>query len=482
MKDLVRYSCLEGTDIKEVFQFENRDRDRPEFDNQYLKLLYFFAREGIVSTLRKVFAHKQEQVRFFTILRVTSRGKSYVNLSVQSQRSPSDFVIENRFYPDLDFNHDEIRLDLEKYLEQFNQFAGKLDYSGICAESVQPVSFAIRQHPPAGSSEKGLFIFGLGGYVKMFIMHHFRKAEKVACVDYKSKITWDFQKRYGFRHGFLVPQSSFPLIRSTGKPAVIIATYHSDHALLAEQVYQCNPNSQIFIEKPPTVTLEDLDRLIRLYNDGASIEIGFNRRFIPFNGYVKRALTGERVIVSCSIKEVLISPNHWYLWKNQGTRVTGNVVHWFDLAQYWIQSTPLELTVMADAEDTESASISVLYRNGSILNITASDQGNSMRGVQEKIEIRYGNQTITINDYLWLQHVRSNGRRIHKRRIRRDKGHSRMYSNFRSILDGRKESLYPAVDLIHTSLLTYYTSKMLREGSRTMVIGDIVDQYQSQLL
>jgi predicted dehydrogenase len=315
----------------------------------------------------------------------------------------------------------------------------------------------------------------------MFIMHHFRKAEKVACVDYKSKVTWDFQKRYGFRFGYLVPRSSFPLIRTTGKPAVIIATYHSDHALLAEQVYQCNPNTRIFIEKPPTVTLEDLDRLITLYNQGASLEIGFNRRFIPFNGYVKRVLTGERVMVSCSVKEVLISPNHWYLWKNQGTRVTGNVVHWFDLAQYWIQSPPAELNVMADGEDIESVTISVLYRNGSILNITASDQGNSLRGVQEKIEIRFGNQTITINDYLWLEHVRSNGKRIHKRRIRRDKGHSRMYSNFKSILDGRNESAYPALDLIHTSLVTYYASKMLSEGKRTMVIGDIVDQYESRL-
>lgn len=478
-RSLVQLSELEGLEIKEVKQLENRDRDRPDFDNRYLKILYFFWKEGIISTLRKYYAHKQEQVRYLTILLVTHSGETYVNVSVQSQTDPSRFVISNEFFPYSKIKYNSIQENIEHYLDAFNQLSGKAHYEILGVKTDSPLHFALKERTYNETFEQGLFVYGLGGYVRMFIMHHFKGLEKIACVDYRATVSSAFQEKYSFRYGFLISEDSFPVLKQTRYPVAIIATYHSDHARLAEAIYHANPNTQIFLEKPPAVTLEDLEKLIVLFRKGASIEVGFNRRYIPWSSVVKKQLEGKVPIITCTVKEVVISPNHWYFWENQGTRVTGNVVHWFDLANYWIQSEPVEINVMAGPENIESSAISVLYRNGSVLNITASDTGNSMRGVQERMEIRFDNETIFIDDFNSLLHIRRSGVRRVRRKIRRTKGHSRMYRDFSKKLGGGSTWNYPLKDLINTSVVTYYASKMLKEGTRNLHIGEIIDQYHA---
>jgi len=251
--------------------------------------------------------------------------------------------------------------------------------------------------------------------------------------------------------------------------------------LLSEGIFHSNPATHIIIEKPPTVTLEDLGKLIDLYNQGAKLEMGFNRRFIGFSQYVKEVMKGRPAIISCSIKEVNISENHWYFWDNQGTRITGNVVHWFDLANYWLESIPVSINVISHPSDLESSAISVLYKDGSVVNITASDKGNSLRGVQEKIEIRFGNETVFIDDFNSLTHFQSNGMRRKKRTLRRKKGHSAMYRKFKRIVKGTATSDYTVHDLINTSVVTFHASKLLREGKRSLDIEEHIDKFRKRV-
>jgi len=482
MRNLVQLSEIEGFKIEEVKQFEDRDRDRPDFDHRYLKILYFFIKEGIISTLRKYYAHKQEQIRYLTFLKVLHAGNIYLNISVQSQTNSSDFVISNEFYPFVEIEYEGIQEKLELYLERFNQFADQAGYELFKIKTDTPFSFNLKSQTYKEQFDQGLFIYGLGGYVNMFIMHHFKKFKKIACVDYKAKVSRAFQEKFGFRHSFLVPRDSYQILQQTKRPIVIIAAYHSDHATLAEEIHNTNPDTQIFIEKPPTVTLEDLGKLTNLYRKGAALHMGFNRRFIPWSKDVRDLVKGQIMVVTCSVKEVLISSNHWYFWENQGTRVTGNVVHWFDLANYWIESKPEEINVIASPDNLESSAISVLYRNGSVLNITASDRGNSLRGVQEKIEVRFGNETIFIDDFTSFVHLKSNGVMRKRRRLHRDKGHSRMYGDFSRIVNGQMRPEYPVTDLINTSVVTYYASKILREGTRSVNIGEVIDKYHSAMI
>jgi predicted dehydrogenase len=482
MDDLVVVKDLTDIQIVEINQFENTDRDRPDFSNKYIKMLYFFLNEGITNTLRKYFAHKQAQRRYLTFLVIEVNQKKYINISIQTQKNQADFVISNKFYgySSIDFNL--VGSNSDYYLERFNQYGNQSYYELFDIDSSKFVSLNVSKPVFNDNYPDGLFIYGLGGYIKMFVIQHFgKKIKKIACIDYKAEVSNSFKETYGFKHNFLVPSTSYALLKKVENPIVIIATYHSSHASLAYDIFNTNPKAKIFIEKPPTVTLEDLEKLIDLYKKGAFLEIGFNRRFIGYSNYVKKHVKNKTIIITCSIKEVLISDNHWYLWKNQGTRITGNVVHWFDLANYWIQSKPIELNLLSNPEDKETSAISVLYENGSILNITASDKGNSLRGVQEKIEIRYDNETIFINDFVALTHITGNGLIKRKRKLRRDKGHNTMYRNFLRIVEGEKQSDYTFYDLINTSVVTFYASKILMENVRNLSIEDEIDKYINDL-
>ncbi len=479
MSDLVHLKYLADINITDTKQFKNLDRDRPDFNNKYLKILYFFRYEGIAGTLRKYFAHKQAQKRYLTFLFIIHGDSQYINISTQYQTKPEDFVIKNEFLPYAGSGLFPLKKDVDFYLSQFNQFDNKEGYELFALNKAGSISLEVIQQKFAKEYNEGLFIYGLGGYVKMFILHHFKKVPKIGCIDYKSEVAESFKHKYGFAYSFVSSTDSLPLLQKVKKPVAIIASYHSDHASIAAAVYNTNPATLIFIEKPPIVTLEDLTLLINLYNKGAELEIGFNRRFIPYSRYVREKVQNQPVIITCSIKEVVISTNHWYLWHNQGTRITGNVVHWFDLGTYWTGSIPIEINLLSNPEDEETSCISVLYKNGSILNLTASDKGNSLRGVQEKIEIRFGNETIFIDDFLSLTHIKSNGRITKRYKLLRKKGHNEMYRNFKKIIQGKAVSAYTVKDLIQTSVVTYYASEMIKTRQRNRSIEQEIEKYQN---
>ncbi|MGD2033582.1 MAG: Gfo/Idh/MocA family oxidoreductase [Bacteroidales bacterium] len=477
MEHLEQLNRLSGIERIEVKQFLSEKRNRPDFDNKWMKLFFFIFREGLFITLRKAFAHRLPQRNYLTVLKATIDGNSYLNISVQFQTNPEEFVLKNEFIPYFEINYREIEKKTDEYLPCFNQFTDESDYEKLGGKSVDKISLGVMENPVKVRYHNGLFVYGLGGYVQMFIMHHFKKIRKIACVDLNAELAKQFEKKFHFTTHFLLPHHSYNALKQVEDPYVIIATYHSSHASIAREVYEANPNATIFIEKPPAVTLDDLQKLITLFNRGAKLEFGFNRRFIGYSNYVRKQVDGKVLVVTCSVKEVLINPNHWYFWKNQGTRVTGNAVHWFDLANYWIRSKPVEINVMAPPEDKESPLISVCYENGSVLNITASDKGNSLRGVQEKIEIRYENETIFINDFTSLIHIKKNGTIKRKFRFIRSKGHDAMYKNFKKIIMQNRQSEYTLFDLICTSVVTYYASEMLKNGIRSQSIKQIITQY-----
>ncbi|MEB8389483.1 hypothetical protein OO012_19950, partial [Rhodobacteraceae bacterium KMM 6894] len=136
----------------------------------------------------------------------------------------------------------------------------------------------------------GVFIYGLGDYSRVYIAPNIKKLKKIFCVDYVSIISSFYKKKYGYSYNGIVPQDSYHVLSKVSKPMAIIATYHSDHTRIAEEIYHQNPKSLIFIEKPPCVTLKDITDLANLYRKGANIEIGYNRRFIKINQNIKKRL------------------------------------------------------------------------------------------------------------------------------------------------------------------------------------------------
>jgi predicted dehydrogenase len=254
----------------------------------------------------------------------------------------------------------------------------------------------------------------------------------------------------------------------------VVATAHDSHARLADAALRAG--HRVFVEKPPAVTEAD----VRLLAAGmrahpGAVEIGFNRRYHPLVRRARERLRRESgpFSISCTVKELAFEPDHWYFWPNQGTRITGNLCHWIDLAVFLIEDGPLpvSLTMSPRLPGTEPGSdeervLTVTFADGSLLTVLATVRGDDIRGVQEQLEIRRGRTTITIDD-LWKLRVRSEGLERSSRTLFRDKAHSTMYREALGRIVAGQPAVYPLRDLVVVSAIQIAASDLARTDERS---------------
>jgi predicted dehydrogenase len=259
---------------------------------------------------------------------------------------------------------------------------------------------------------------------------------------------------------------------------VIVATAHDSHARLA--CLAAEAGHHVFVEKPPTVTRDDVTRLAKvMLTRPGIVEIGFNRRYHPLVRRAQKYLSHEHgpTSITCTVKELEFQPDHWYFWPNQGTRFTGNLCHWIDLAVFLLDGRPLPVTltlsprIPSSKSDDEERVVTVTFDDGSLLTILGTTRGDDIRGVQEQIDIRRGRTSITIDD-LWKLRVRSGGIERYSRTVFRNKAHSRMYAEvFARIVRG-EPATYPVGDMLMVSAIQIAASDLVTSQSR---VGEIPD-------
>lgn len=472
MFEINRLDALEYDELISVEQIEHGEiKDRPEAEHKLRKVWFFLFAEGFNRTFAKIRSKRNRLLdlhKYKTIIKVKYQNKTYLNFSLQTSRELHDFVIKNAFFEsDESFNY-----SFENSNLNFNQFVGK-DYSD--QDKIKPITISEKKENPLNAisptHDEGVFLYGLGDYSRVYIAPNLKNLKRIYCVDYVSTYADYYKSSYNYEFSGLVPQESYDKLSLVKKPLAIIATYHSDHTRIVGEIFNINPNTIFFIEKPPCVTLDDISKLVQLYLNGAKIEIGYNRRYIPINQEIKKRLSGQRAVINISIKEILINDNHWYFWENQGTRITGNLTHWIDICNFWLEDEiPIELNMLKSASKDETFAVSILYSNGSLANITVSDKGNSLRGVQEKIEIRTELETYHIDDYQRMYFITKNGKKHNRNRIKRIKGHDEMYKYVVDLYHDKVDFNYGIQDLIKTALTTYHLSEMFKNDIRTFTI------------
>ena len=275
--------------------------------------------------------------------------------------------------------------------------------------------------------------------------------------------------RFNFLHADTSFSRAFKRLKEVKQPVVVIATYHSTHVEVAEEALQANPNARIFMEKPPVTTKGQLERLLKLRQDGGLIEIGYNRRYTKHLRLAKTALdeSDEPITITCIVKEKFLPLEHWYYWPTQGTRITGNLSHWIDLGIFLIREQPLDMNLLSSSErfPTDEAAISVHFEGGSQLNLIASDRGNELRGIQEFIDIRKGNVSVFIEDFLRLTIQKGGKKRVIKSLLR-DKGHKNMYRSFLENCQNDSNFYYPNEDLMISSLMYLDIAEALGQNKK----------------
>jgi len=321
-----------------------------------------------------------------------------------------------------------------------------------------------------------LFLIGAGAYANAYILPALTSHKNIhphTIVDLNPALASITGKKFKFKHVYMDYQKALESMLECSDPLCVIATYHSTHVDIAEMAVRLNSKARLFMEKPPATTRSELDRLLQLRIGGAFIEIGYNRRYAPFVQKAYKIISEGKgpIVMTCLVKELSIPQTHWYYWPTQGTRITGNLCHWIDLAFFFIHSNPIHVTVNSPVGNCpgDEVSIFVEFQNGSRLTLMATEKGDRLRGVQEYIDIRRDDLTVVIDDFMKMI-VSKKGRQRVYRKLIRDKGHRRMYEQFiRNSLD-KKNPLYPDLDLATTTSLYLSISEMVKKGETSRLL------------
>jgi predicted dehydrogenase len=369
-----------------------------------------------------------------------------------------------------------VGLNLEKLLEQLHSDAPSIYGDGPVFQSlrIDTVNISPNRHKEVRQNDDNeLFLAGVGAYACAYILPALRKIRRHTVIDLNPGLACVVGEKYGFIYRDTSCERGLKRLQDCMHPLLVIATYHSTHLEIAEQALSYNPATKIFMEKPPVTTREQLQRLLKLRKEGAFIEIGYNRRYIPFARKAEDLVSQHKgpITMTCIIKELMIPKTHWYYWPAQGTRITGNLCHWIDLGCYFIKQKPVSMTAVSPPGGLpgDELSLIVLFEDGSRLTLIATDRGNPLRGVQEYIDIRRDDLTITIDDFMRMKVQKGGQERVY-RRIIRDKGHLRMYKEFLKNVSLGKEPLYPDDDLYISSTLYLSLTEMVLQGQKNLDI------------
>jgi phenylacetate-CoA ligase len=444
------------------------------------KGLFFTINEGIRQTLRKYQSKRAEkrveEQQAILLARFDVGGKRLAGIT-------RDLGEPHLFHPKLVFSveqgHDldEVQLGreavgrLEAYLAvpscplpaelptlicRENPFLRCLDSGSTLEPYIQRLASV-----PAVRPGKRVFLIGFGSYVREYILPHVHN-EVALAVDYKASLIRNHIS------------TEFPVcaqlaeardqITTAHEPLVIISTYHSDHAAAAMEVLKANPQARVFIEKPAAVEVVDAQLLAAERRRGAWIDIGYNRRYAPLTGRLREWFQRlpRPVSINMLVKELALPPSHWYFWPNQGTRITGNLCHWIDLTLHLTQEMPAELTMLPSGDNV---AVGMRFTDGTLVNISATDIGSGLHGVEEFIEIRGGDTTLSLFDFKKLT-VRSSSTSQTFRRFVRDKGHAPMYRSLVRCWHSGSAPVYPAADIVRVTLICRQLSEMLTSTER----------------
>jgi predicted dehydrogenase len=504
-------------DVQKVYAFPQpatAKENRFQFSQRHAKVFFFLFREGISLTVRKIMSSLLQR-RVIAEKRVVFafgklRGGDSHAIAIGPQQcfsaSVQTFPIQWTVSVPRDFDtaacrdmlagyfdahpglYDEIfhyspfsglsvRFALNDVIHHQTRFGEKYHERKDAGEFLSPASspakdgVPVRERRLKGGSGNEIFLIGCGAYAFAYILPFLRGVRHHTVVDLNAILAAVAAERYGFVYADTSYERALKQLSKFDSPVLVVATYHSTHFEIVEMALGVNHNTMIFLEKPPVTSLEDLERLLSLRKSGAFIEIGYNRRYSPMVRKARELIARQLgpVVMTCIVKELALPAAHWYYWPTQGTRITGNLCHWLDLGVFIIGRTPVEAMIVAspDHPPGDEVTIVVHYDDGSRLNIVATDQGNPLRGVQEMIDIRRGDLTITIDDFLCLR-VQNNGRHKVYRRLKRDKGHKAMYQEFVKNLADEGRPTYPDADLNATSRLYLGLADAARRRERTL--------------
>lgn len=234
-------------------------------------------------------------------------------------------------------------------------------------------------------------------------------------------------ERYGYRKATTDPTE---LLRDPEINAIMVVTRHDSHAAYAASALQAGKHA--YVEKPLALTGDQLAPVIAALGSrtahGPTLWLGHNRRFSALSQRALAHFSGIDVRqVTCTVRVGGVPADSWYQdGVEGGGMLFGDVCHYIDLAIFFAQSLPVEVSAFATPDPShreESWAITLRFANGGIgvVHYTCG----SHKGLDgESIEVLGGGRSAQISGFRRL--VLRGGSGGGMRRFQPDRGQKAM--------------------------------------------------------
>jgi len=241
------------------------------------------------------------------------------------------------------------------------------------------------------------------------------------------------------RFGFSRAATPDEVLDAPDVDVVCVASRHGSHAEYAAQALE--RDRAVFVEKPPALTWEQLQRL-REASRGRTLQVGFNRRFAPLAVAMRDHVVwrDQPVELLYRVAAGRLASDHWLNDPvDGGGRLLGEGCHFVDFACWFMDSLPTRVSASVPPSGHQLAlaqrfAVTLVFENGSIATILYGSEAASAVG-KELVEAHCAGRSALLDDYRRLV-LKGAGRRRTIRNRHQDKGHRAQFVALRRALEG----------------------------------------------
>ena len=366
------------------------------------------------------------------------------------------------------------RIPIEQAEQAYDIITGKTpqNYLGILLTYSQAADKRgeklVSLHSPRKAAEVRLGVIGAGNFAKSVLLPRLAKLSGTSLIGLATA-TGRTAKAVGEQFGFAFCSTEFrELLQREDINTILIATRHDTHAKMTAEAVRAGKT--VFAEKPLATTEEDLAGVVTAVeqSDGR-ILVGFNRRFSSLSVELKQFFAGAGALaITYRINAGEIPQESWIQQEEGGGRIIGEACHFVDLLQFLTGAEPAEVFAYRNAAGSDTLSIVVKFRDGSVGNINYFSTGDRALP-KERVEVFGGGRSAVLDDFRQLELWRDGKRKISKR-MSQDKGFDQELAAFAAAVRSGSEMPIPWRSLVMTTLATLRIEDSLRSGKPEAVV------------
>jgi len=306
-----------------------------------------------------------------------------------------------------------------------------LKYSGSLNLSDHKI---VKRNSKAIESDKlNVGLIGAGNFTKSVILPNIEKIEGYELVGVCTATGVSAEgtgKKYDFKY---ITTDTNEIFSNSEINSVFITTQHNTHATLVLEAIKFKKHC--FVEKPLAIYEDELESIADAYDGESIIQVGFNRRFSPMIGHMKKCLSGQ-ISVNYRINAGVIPKDVWIQDREiGGGRVIGEVCHFIDTCSFLIDSEVVSLYASTIQKSDQSIpnednlNVILNYANGSTATIAYYAYGDAAMS-KEYIEVFGNGVSMRMTDFRELI-IYENGKEKKEKSYNQDKGFENEFKAFK---------------------------------------------------